>query len=127
LINRLEKETTALFGGYPDRAEHDQITLHFIGLSDPRRMPVAASNPSCVYPPFANQCQTGLVAQVAGQWFDDEIGHGLFAFWVKQHARSKLFISIEKMGFFDCQVTDSGSRHADRVGTCQLNSWITIF
>jgi hypothetical protein len=26
---------------------------------------------------LANQCQTGLVAQVVGQWFDDEIGHGL--------------------------------------------------
>jgi hypothetical protein len=71
-------------------------------------MSVAASNTSCVYPPLANQCQTGLVAQVAGQWFDDEIGHGLFPFWVKQHVRPKPFISIENMGFFDYQVTDSG-------------------
>jgi hypothetical protein len=107
LINRLEKETTALFGGYPDRAEHGQITAILLRLSDPRRMPVAASNPSCVYPPFASQCQAGLVAQVAGQWFDDEIGHGLFTFWVKPHARSKPFISIENMGFFDYPVTDS--------------------
>jgi hypothetical protein len=58
---------------------------------------------------LANQCQTGLVAQVVGQLFDDEIGHGLFTCWVKQHIGSKPLISIENLGFFDCQVTDPGN------------------
>jgi hypothetical protein len=41
---------------------------------------------------LANQRQTGLVAQVAGQLFDDQIGHGLFTRWVKQRVGSKLLI-----------------------------------
>ena len=57
---------------------------------------------------LANQRQTGLVAQVVGQLFDDEIGHGLFTCWVKQHMGSKPLISIENLRLFDCQVTDSG-------------------
>ena len=48
---------------------------------------------------LANQCQTGLVVQVVGQWFDDEIGHGRFTCWVEQHVESKPLISIENLEF----------------------------
>jgi hypothetical protein len=41
---------------------------------------------------LADQCQTGLVAQIVRQWFDDEIGHGIFTFWVEQHMGSKSLI-----------------------------------
>jgi hypothetical protein len=41
---------------------------------------------------LANQCQTGLVDQVVGQWFGDEIGHGRFTCWVEQKIGSKSLI-----------------------------------
>lgn len=47
---------------------------------------------------LANQHQTGLVAQVVGELFDDEIGQVLFTRWVKQHLGPKLLISIENLG-----------------------------
>ncbi|MDZ4187019.1 MAG: hypothetical protein U1D25_02765 [Hydrogenophaga sp.] len=53
---------------------------------------------------LANQRQTGLIAQVVGQLFDDEIGQGLFTRWVKQHLGPKLLISIENLGLLTARL-----------------------
>jgi hypothetical protein len=61
---------------------------------------------------LANQCQTGLVAQVVGQWFDDEIGHGLFTCWVEQQIGYKPLISIENLEFLTAKSQIQESRMA---------------
>ena len=57
---------------------------------------------------LANQCQTGLVAQVVGQLFENEIGHVGLHLLGEAHMRSKLLISMGNQWIFDEQLTDSG-------------------
>ena len=57
---------------------------------------------------FANERQAGLIAQVAGQLLEDEIGHDLLHLRGEEDYSAKLLILKGKLGKVGVQVTDSG-------------------
>jgi len=57
---------------------------------------------------FANERQAGLIAQVAGQLLEDEIGHDLLHLRGEEDYVAKLLILKEKCGKVGVWVTDSG-------------------
>jgi len=46
--------------------------------------------------------------EVVGQLFDNEVGHVCAHLQGEQHFTPKSLIYIDKLGFFDHEVTDSG-------------------
>ena len=57
---------------------------------------------------LADERQSGMGAEVIGQFFDQKVGHVGAHLLGEQYMRAKSLISIGKSTYFDLQVTDSG-------------------
>lgn len=64
---------------------------------------------------FADERQSGMGAEVVGQFLDNKIGHVGAHLLGEQYMRSKSLISMKKSTYFDLQVTDSGIFYLWRV------------
>jgi len=64
---------------------------------------------------FADKGQSGVGAEVLGQFFDHKFVHVWTHLLGEQYMRSKLMILIGKLTYFYCQVKDSGIDKIDQV------------